>query len=125
MSTEFQRKHTFEQRRSEAARIHQLYPGRIPVIIERKGNDIPPPAKKKFLTPNTLTLGQFVYIIRRNIQLPPEKALFLFVKGTLPATSTLMRELYDLYKDDDGFLYMTYSGESTFGMGTFCPKNNT
>ena len=117
MSTEFQRKHTLEQRRNEAARIHQLYPGRVPIIVDRKGTDIPPPTKRKFLAPNELTLGQFVYILRRNMQLPPEKALFLFINGTLPATSVLMKELYAAHKAEDGFLYVTYSGESTFGMG--------
>jgi hypothetical protein len=26
-----------------------------------------------------------------------------------------VRQVYDKYKDEDGFLYMTYSGENTFG----------
>jgi len=37
------------------------------------------------------------------------------VKGTLPATSDLMSKIYEEHKKDDGFLYMTYNGESTFG----------
>ena len=119
MTTEFQRKHTLEQRRAESARIQQLYPGRIPVIAERSSRsvDVPSPAKSKFLTPYDFTVGQFIYVLRRNMKLPPEKALFLFVNGTLPATSTLIRELYADHRADDGFLYILYSGESTFGMG--------
>lgn len=27
----------------------------------------------------------------------------------------MMSAIYDEHKDDDGFLYMTYSGENTFG----------
>jgi GABA(A) receptor-associated protein len=27
----------------------------------------------------------------------------------------LMRTIYEQYKDDDGFLYIVYSGENTFG----------
>ena len=34
---------------------------------------------------------------------------------TLPATSELMSKVYEDHKKDDGFLYMTYNGESTFG----------
>ena len=37
------------------------------------------------------------------------------MNGILPTTSTLMRELYGMYKDHDGFLYAQYSGENTFG----------
>lgn len=64
-----------------------------------------------------MTIGQFIYVIRKSMKLTPEKALFVFVGETLPATSTLVSELYRDYRDEDGFLYMIYSGESTFGMG--------
>ena len=42
-------------------------------------------------------------------------ALYLYVNGTLPATSDLMSKVYEDHKKGDGFLYMTYNGESTFG----------
>jgi GABA(A) receptor-associated protein len=65
--------------------------------------------------PADLTVGQFVYVIRKRIKLTPEKAIFVFVNGTLPATAALMSQIYKEHKDADGFLYVTYSGESTFG----------
>lgn len=66
--------------------------------------------------PNDLTVGQFVYVIRKRIKLSPEQAIFLFVDtGTLPPTASLMQTVYDAHKDEDGFIYMTYSGENTFG----------
>lgn len=119
MTTEFQRNHTLELRRAEAARIMHLYPGRIPIIVERssRNTDLPPIKKSKFLAPIDFTVGQFIYVLRKNMSLPPEKALFVFISGSLPATSTLIRELYADHKADDGFLYVLYSGESTFGMG--------
>jgi hypothetical protein len=30
--------------------------------------------------------------------------------------AALMSAIYEEHKDDDGFLYMTYSGENTFGL---------
>jgi len=33
-----------------------------------------------------LTVGQFVYVVRKRIKLSPEKAIFVFVKNTLPLT---------------------------------------
>ena len=74
-----------------------------------------PLLKKKYLVPNELTAGQFMYVIRRRIKLEPSKALFIFINGTIPCSSTLMIELYEKYKDQDGFLYITYNGENVFG----------
>jgi GABA(A) receptor-associated protein len=72
--------------------------------------------KKKYLVPSDLTVGQFVYVIRKRIKLSPEKAIFIFVNNNvLPPTASLMSAVYEEYKDADGFLYITYSGENTFG----------
>lgn len=46
------------------------------------------------------------------IKLSPDKAIFIFVNSVLPATSASMREIFAEYKDNDGFLYLTYSGEN-------------
>ena len=71
--------------------------------------------KKKYLVPADLTVGQFIYVIRKRIKLPPEKAIFIFVDNVIPPTASLMSAVYEVQKDEDGFLYVTYSGENTFG----------
>ena len=38
----------------------------------------------RYLVPADLSVGQFVYVIRKRIQLPSEKAIFIFVRNTLP-----------------------------------------
>ncbi|KAL3576061.1 hypothetical protein D5086_021344 [Populus alba] len=107
---------TSERRQAEASRIREKHPDRVPVIVEKAGrSDVPDIDKKKYLVPADLTVGQFVYVVRKRIKLSPEKAIFVFVKNTLPPTATLMSVLYEENKDEDGFLYMTYSGENTFG----------
>ena len=110
----------FAMRKEEASRILSKYPDRIPIIIERSeecSNDIPVVDKKKYLVPNDITTGQFTYIIRKRIELEPEKAIFLFAGEdfTIPPSSSLISEIYNNFKDEDGFLYFTYSGENTFG----------
>jgi GABA(A) receptor-associated protein len=102
----------------EWRQLSEKYPGRIPVYVSRgKRSDASLPAlrKARFLVPKDLCIGQFIYIIRRQLQLPPEKALFLFIGNVLPTTSSLMREMYSMYKSDDGVLRMTYMSENTFG----------
>ncbi|PNX95090.1 autophagy-related protein 8f-like, partial [Trifolium pratense] len=112
----FKQEHDLEKRRAEAARIREKYPDRIPVIVEKaERSDIPSIDKKKYLVPADLTVGQFVYVIRKRIKLSAEKAIFIFVDNVLPPTGAIMSAIYDEKKDEDGFLYVTYSGENTFG----------
>ncbi|KAL2339192.1 hypothetical protein Fmac_013638 [Flemingia macrophylla] len=112
----FKLEHPLERRQAESARIRDKYPDRIPVIVEKaERSDIPDIDKKKYLVPADLTVGQFVYVVRKRIKVSAEKAIFVFINNTLPPTAALMSSIYVENKDDDGFLYMTYSGENTFG----------
>ncbi len=105
-----------EKRKQEAARIRAKYADRIPVICEKaEKSQIPDIDKKKYLVPSDLTVGQFVYVIRKRIKVDPNTNIFIFVNNVLPPTAALMSTLYEEQKDEDGFLYITYSGENTFG----------
>lgn len=115
----FKSKNSFKSRSDESKRIMEKYPDRFPIICEKANNknnkDIPLIDKNKYLIPQDLTIGQFVYVIRNRIKLPAEKAIFLFVGGIIPSNSEIISNVYNQYKDNDGFLYITYSGESVFG----------
>lgn len=39
--------------------------------------------------PADLTVGQFVYVIRKRIRVSPEQAIFMFVRNVLPPTGAL------------------------------------
>lgn len=115
---DFKSKHSFETRLIESTRIKEKYPDRIPIICEKiNRTDIPNIDKEKYLVPNDLTIGQFIYVIRKRIKLPAESAIYVFVGGSIPPTSALISNIYEGYHDDDGFLYVTYSKENTFGQG--------
>ena len=92
------------------------YPDRVPVLVEKsKKSDVPDIDRHKYLVPTDLTLGQFVYIIRKRINLDSQKAIFVFVNNIIPPVSSLMGTIYQEHKDDDLYLRVTYSGENTFG----------
>jgi len=114
--TNFKQEHTFEKRKEVADKIRSKYPDRIPVIVEKvEKSNAPEIDKKKYLVPSDITVGKFVYEIRKHMKLGPEQAIFIFINGTLPPTASLMSDLYERNKDTDGFVYVQYSGENTFG----------
>jgi GABA(A) receptor-associated protein len=117
MDVPFKTAHPFEARAEESRRIRDKFPGRVPIIVERGQRSLSVPVidKQKFLVPGDLSVAQFIFVIRRRLNLPAEQALFLFIGSMLPTTGMLVRELHASYADADGFLYATYCGENVFG----------
>lgn len=105
----------FEVRRKESMKVMTKYPDRIAVICHSLRPQDPPVDKSKYLVPADLMFGQLVYVIRKRMKLPPSQALFFFVDGKVPAAQQSLQDIYSRYRDADGFLYVTYSAENTFG----------
>jgi len=114
---EFKKQFTSEERNIESNKILLKYPDRRPVICEKLKNqkDLPEIDKKKYLVPFDLTVGQFIYVIRKRIKIKAEDSIFLFINGQIVTGSSMMGVLYENYKDMDGFLYINYAKENTFG----------
>ncbi|XP_061404481.1 gamma-aminobutyric acid receptor-associated protein-like 2 [Lethenteron reissneri] len=88
----------------------------VQVVVEKvPGSQIGDIDKRKYLVPADITVAQFMWIIRKRVQLPSDKAIFLFIDKTVPQSSASIGQLYEDQKDEDGFLYVAYSGENTFG----------
>jgi len=109
-----------EQRLNESNKIRNKYPDMIPVIAmsdptQVKIGVLPQLEKNKFLVPKDITLGAFIFIIRKRLKLKPDAALFCFIKDSILPTGSLMSMIYDEYKSEDNFLYLTITTESTFG----------
>ena len=116
----FKKKYNFETRLAESQRIRKNYPDRIPVVIQRaqcSASDVEDLKKHKYLVPNTTTMSQLMAIIRKRVpHLSSDKSLFLFVnETTMPPSTAPLLTVDDDHKDKDGFLYVYYAGESTFG----------
>lgn len=119
----FKQEKSFEDRKNETTKIRKKYEDRYPIIVERSPRtDLPDIEKKKYLVPGDLTVGQFILTaLRKRLKLTSDKALFIFVnENEIPPTAATIKEVYEKNKDDDGFLYISYAGENTFGSYLSC-----
>lgn len=115
---DFKKEYSVEKRKMESSRIREKFNDRIPIIVEisKKCNGLPGLDKHKYLVPAELSVGQFQYVIRKRIKLPPSKAMYMFFNNNLCPTADTIKNVYDKNKDtSDGFLYTTISTENSFG----------
>ncbi|VDP45088.1 unnamed protein product [Schistosoma mattheei] len=117
MNFKFKETHTFGFQ-VRACLVMQFDDLRNVVVERHRHSQIPDIDKHKFLVPDDVTVAQFMWIIRKRIDISSEKALFLFVEKNMPQTSATIGQLYHNFHDDDGFLYISYSGENSFGSGS-------
>ena len=109
-----------DERKNEVKKIFEEYPERLPVIVER-GKDSPSLSdldKKKYLVPKDLTVGQFLYVIRKRLEIGAKQSIYIFVNNVLPLATTTVRTLYHKYiNTNDHLLHVFCEKENTFGGG--------
>lgn len=117
----YKMKNTFSKRLDAGTNLRKKYPDRIPIIIlnnsfEDVGGDPISITKTQYLVPSDITIGQFIYILRKRITLSSESAIFLLTENNeyLNGGETC-QSAYDKYKDKDLHLYLILSSENAFG----------
>jgi GABA(A) receptor-associated protein len=114
----FKQNLAFKNRFKESSRLLGKYPERVPIIIERSENSIHLTLidKNKYLVPKDITMSQLLWVIRKRMNIGKYQAIFLLSEsGTLFASKELISSVYENNKDLDGFLYLKYANENTFG----------
>jgi GABA(A) receptor-associated protein len=119
---------TFQERIYCSNKFLHKYPDRIPLIIEKnEKNENIVLENYKYLLPKDVTMSQFISIIRTKMNITSKKALFTFVKNSkesynspkesyvLVPMNESIGNIYSIYKNDDGFLYIKFGIENTFG----------
>lgn len=99
--------------RKEFEKINGKFPDHIPIIVFTDNNiklD-----KHKYLVKDDMTVGQFMYVLRKRIDLNEHEATFLFVRNKIVTPTDMLNILYKQYKEDCGFLFLYLNKESTFG----------
>ena len=118
MRWKYKEENAFVKRIEESKKMKKRYAKGVPVIFEKnptsRVNDL---KQKKFVVPADVLIGQLYFLIRKNISLRPEDALFFFVENVIPQPSMQLGTLYKDHHDEDGFLYIAYADESVYSKG--------
>ena len=105
----------FEYRLNESKRIIEKNPNKIPIIIEKSDKCDFQIDKNKYLVPSDFKIQQLIYVIRKRIKIKDSETIFIYINNILPQSNTLIGDIYQDNKDEDGFLYINFSKENTFG----------
>ena len=118
MKSNFKKENPDKKKRKELSEsLIEKNPGKIPVIFEKEETSKLEDIKKtRYLLDENFTVGDFLKMVRKHMKLNEGEALYLSVKTKYNLTSEkTMGEIYQLYKDNDGFLYILYSSQVIMG----------
>ena len=113
----FESKEISPAQKERIKQLLKLNPDRVPVYIESGDDKFENKLKKnRYLVPKDLTMGQFMYVIRKQLKLKPEEAIYIFCNNSILPTSALLSEIYSDYKDKHtDVVIMKYYKETVFG----------
>jgi len=104
-----------QSRLKKSRSILRRYPDKIPIIINSNTPEIKL-TSTNFIIPDNMTMLMFVCYIRKNITLNQNQSIYIFTeKNTLIPCSYSLNRVYNEYKNQDGYLYLTLTLEETFG----------
>jgi GABA(A) receptor-associated protein len=99
----------FNKRLTESIKIKNKYPGKIPIIVTKDPiSKLPQISEAKYLISDDLTVDELIFIIKKRIKLEENKDLSIYIKNYFPNLSSSILEIYNRYKNNDGFLYVVY-----------------
>lgn len=114
MVARYKREKTHEERVEEFSQMHTKHPDRRCVVFDTDNIQL---KKFKFLTPQDMTLGQLLTVVRKHMeQVPATTAIFMFSEtNVVLSPSMLVSQLHTRHKGNDGAVYIMLRKENTFG----------
>jgi GABA(A) receptor-associated protein len=115
---DYKDKFSFIDRANKSISIRTAHENYVPVIMQKfaaSNVNVPDLKKQKYLIKSTDKFSLLFNTVRSNLKLPKDKALFFYVNNKIINQNDLMSEVDNKHSDADGFLYVYYTLESTFG----------
>ena len=107
----------FDVRKNCAIKLANIYQDRMPIIVyPKKGTKLKKIQQSRLQIPEHYFVGHVIKHIRSNLDLQEDKTIFLYAKEkVMIKPDTVINDAWSKYKNDDGFLYISYSEVSSFG----------
>ena len=104
-------RYTFEERSNDAHYVYFTL-NKIPVVLEKdETSNLPEIDISNYMLPSSITISEFmVYLRKKSFKLGSE-GMYLFMSNSnyVPSLDEKLFDLYDKFKDNDGFLYCKYT----------------
>ncbi|XP_053209704.1 microtubule-associated proteins 1A/1B light chain 3C-like [Panonychus citri] len=114
----FKERKSLSVRKAEYATLKAKFPNKVMVVVERYAKEryLPLIDKTKFLVPEDLCASKLMMIIRSRMDLSNTQAVYLMTANrTMINMTKTLAEIHDQFKDEDGFVYITYASQNVFG----------
>ena len=111
---QYKRHKSHDERVAEFSQMHTKHPDRKCIVFETKDVNL---KKFKFLTPQDMTLGQLLTVVRKHMEnIPATTALFMFSEDNIVLSpSMLVSQVHTRHQSNDGAVYIMLRKENTFG----------
>lgn len=114
------RKQSLFERKNVAQKVLDTFSDSVPLILVRQKNEMCPRLKEyKFIVKRNSTWINFTRMIQSsyidNSNIYSTQALHFMIGKVYPSSLDTFQQLYDIYADQDGFLYVYYSVQDAFG----------
>jgi hypothetical protein len=107
---------TFQERVANSGTICENFPRSVPVICFMDPYMNTKKTYYKFLVNKDITLSAMTFVIRKKIELDHHHSIFILnERNELLSAQTTMGMLYQLHRNQDGFLYFFARKENCFG----------
>ena len=119
IQNQYFKKHSLEHRQSISKTLLEKNCNHVPCVINIEGKDTlklkKPINELKILISGDFILGELIALLRKRINISQTEGVYLFIDNRLIPTSCIMRNVYNKYKHQDGFLYIDLRFMETFG----------
>ena len=126
--SDFRKRFKFEERKEITNKILSKYDEKCPIYLSFDSQLNLKSLKNynRYIVTSNLTLSQFLLIVKKKINIDATESLTLFIEiydknnsnmkdSIIAPLSSSINSVYNINKNDDGFLYMRLIKENVFG----------
>ena len=107
---------TLAERKELSTQMNKISSSRVPVILMRSARSkLPLMANVRIGIPKNYKGRHLQAMLRPKLNIPEDSSLILFCGMTIIKPEANIDELYERFKNEDGFLHLNYQEMESFG----------